>query len=119
MVNWGNAILVAVLGLATVFAVLIIIMIALMIMTKIFAPTKKEAPKPKEEPKIQTPPPADKQEPVKNSDDSELVAVIAAAIASYLDKPVSSLKIKSYRRLGEAKSSWGSISRKENIYKGF
>ena len=117
MVNWGNAILVAVLGLATVFAVLIIIMIALMIMTKIFAPTntvKKE-----EKPKITTPPPADKQEPVKNSDDSELVAVIAAAIASYLDKPVSSLKIKSYRRLGEAKSSWGSISRKENIYKGF
>ena len=41
MVNWGNALLVAVLGMGIVFIVLILIMCVLLIMEKIFAPKKK------------------------------------------------------------------------------
>ncbi|MBE7037564.1 MAG: hypothetical protein E7404_01520 [Ruminococcaceae bacterium] len=119
MVNWGNAILVAVLGLATVFAVLIIIMVAIMIMAKIFAPAKKETPKKEEilnKPVKNTVSVPKKDIIVEVREDTELIAVFAAAIAASLNTSTYNLKIKSYRRLGEAKSSWQNISRKENIY---
>lgn len=120
MVNWGNAILVAVLGLATVFAVLIIIMLALMLMTKIFAPKGSSQPKTEEKPiEVKKVTPAPQENLQQSKDDSELIAVLAAAISASLNTSTYNLKIKSYRRLGEAKTSWGSIARKENIYTKF
>lgn len=52
---------------------------------------------------------------VEPEDDLEIVAVIAAALASYLDIPASNLKIKSIKRINN--SGWG-ISAIENNLKG-
>lgn len=111
---WDTGVLVAILGMLTVFAVLIIIMMVLMIMERIFA--KNSLPK-KTEVKEKTPEvkPEVKAEvvPVKKADDGELVAVITAAIAASLGVPQRSLKIKSFKRVGKG---WTEASRQENIY---
>lgn len=115
MVDWGSALLVAVLGISIVFVVLALIMFVLMIMEKVFAPKKKEAIKSE---KINEIPNSEKTE-VKKEDDSELIAVITAAIAASLNTSTYNLKIKSYRKLGETGSAWNNASRKENIYSRF
>ena len=111
---WDTGVLVSILGLLTVFAVLIIIMMVLMIMERIFAknslPKKTEVKERAHEVK-----PEVKAEvaPVKKADDGELVAVITAAIAASLGVPQRSLKIKSFKRVGKG---WTEASRQENIY---
>ncbi len=115
-IDWGRAILVVVLGLATVFAVLIIIMLAIVIMSKIFAP-KNAKPKKDTAPSITNTPAPKAVEITQNEDDTELIAVIAAAIAASLNTSVNNLKIKSYKRLGTSNSAWANASRRENIYK--
>lgn len=116
MVDWGSALLVAVLGMVIVFIVLSLIMGVLIIMEKVFAPKKAVPKKEKEVTAVQVP--AVKE--VKK-DDSELIAVLTAAVAACLGgNGVSSgkFKIKSYRKLG-ASSQWSSAARKENIYSRF
>ena len=117
MVNWGNALLVVVLGLGIVFIVLAIIMFVLIVMEKMLAPKEKNTPPVKEEAeKAHTAP--QKTEEVKK-DDSEVVAAICAAICTVLNTSPGGFKIKSYRKLGESKSAWNRASRNENIYNGF
>ena len=123
MVDWGSALLVAVLGLSIVFIVLALIMLVLVFMEKIFAPKKNIEPKQsvkqevkKEEPK--------QTEIVKKADDGELIAVLTAAVAACLNANAPSgvssrFKIKSYRKLGDTSSAWNNASRKENIYSRF
>lgn len=118
MVDWGEALLVAVLGIGIVFIVLALIMGVLMLMEKIFAP-KNEAPaKAQEVKQVKEAPKAAAQE-VKTVDDSELIAVLTAAIAASLNTSTYNLKIKSYRKLGGTGSAWNNASRKENIYSRF
>ena len=123
MGDWGRAILVAVLGLSIVFIVLALIMLVLIVMEKIFAPKKKEEVKQsvKQEVKKEVP---KKAVEVKKADDTELIAVLTAAVSAYLNATSSSgisskFKIKSYRRLGDTNSAWNNASRKENIYSRF
>ena len=123
MVDWGSAILVAVLGLSIVFIVLALIMLVLIVMEKIFAPKKNEIPKQsvKQEVKKEEPKQTKK---VNKSDDAELIAVLTAAISACLNATSSSgvsskFKIKSYRKLGDTNSAWNNASRKENIYSRF
>lgn len=49
------------------------------------------------------------------SDDDELVAVIAAALAAYLDKPVSNIKVRSIKKMGAHVSSWAAAGRQEQM----
>ncbi len=117
---WDTGALVSILGLLTVFSVLVIIMLVLMIMERIFA-KKPEAPK--KEVKETKPEAKDVQAPRKKPEvtakkpvaqnDAELVAVISAAIAASMGVPARSLKIKSFKRVGKA---WNDASRQENIY---
>lgn len=122
MVDWGSALLVAVLGLSIVFIVLALIMLVLIVMEKIFAPKKKEAPSVKQEVKKEEP---KKPVEVKKNDDAELIAVLTAAVAACLNANTPSggistkFKIKSYRKLGDTSSAWNNASRKENIYSRF
>ena len=97
-----------IMGLATIFAVLIIIWGALAFM-RIFTydiPNRRKAAKEAEgsaaeaeaAPSVQTPEtPADAAD---SPDDKELVAVITAAIAASEGKPASSLRVVSFRRAG-------------------
>ncbi len=84
------------LGVLVIFSVLIILMLVLTFM-KVFAPSennevktnKSEVKAPETTPKTIS----------NNTDEEELIAVLAAAIASSLNTSVSNLRIRSYRRL--------------------
>lgn len=119
MVNWGNALLVVVLGLGIVFTVLAIIMFVLIIMEKLLAPKSKKdsitVETTEKEPVIQP----QQQTLETQKDDGEIIAAITAAICASFNTSPHSIRIKSYRRLGESASAWNRASRSENIYKGF
>ncbi|MDD3765769.1 MAG: hypothetical protein PHF89_01105 [Eubacteriales bacterium] len=49
-------------------------------------------------------------------DEEEIVAVISAAIAAYLDKPSSSIRITSFRRVNASSNPWRSAGIREIMY---
>lgn len=120
MVNWGNALLVVVLGLGIVFTVLAIIMFVLIIMEKLLAPKSKKdsitVETTEKEPVVIQP---QQQTLETQKDDGEIIAAITAAICASFNTSPHNIRIKSYRRLGESASAWNRASRSENIYKGF
>lgn len=50
-----------------------------------------------------------------NDDESELIAVLTAAIAMSLNTPASELRIKSFKRLPSGLTRWGTASVNENL----
>ena len=109
-----------VIGLLIVFAGLTIIIVSLKIMAAVFKmvenrkAAKLAAQAPKAEAPVPSAEPAPAEAPVETTDDNELIAVIAAAIAAFDfgngNKPV---KIKSIKRV----SGWKSAARTEQLYK--
>ena len=109
-----------VIGLLIVFAGLTIIIVSLRIMAAVFKmvenrkAAKLAAQAPKAEAPVPAAEPAPAEAPVEVTDDNELIAVIAAAIAAFDfgngNKPV---KIKSIKRV----SGWKSAARTEQLYK--
>ncbi|MBQ3669685.1 MAG: OadG family protein [Clostridia bacterium] len=109
-----------VIGLLIVFAGLTIIIVSLKIMAAVFKmvenrkAAKLAAQAPKAEAPVPAAEPATAEVPVEVTDDNELIAVIAAAIAAFDfgngNKPV---KIKSIKRV----SGWKSAARTEQLYK--
>ncbi len=96
-----------VVGLSIVFSVLIILMIVLMLMKVFFYkdPAKVNTEVKTEIPVAKAPVAAE----IKNSDDmdeSELVAVLTAAIAASLNTSTYNLKIKSYKRVTNSAPAW-------------
>ena len=91
-----------VMGICVVFLMLVIIMYVIKAM-QFFA--KEEQPQKKAEPK--------KSEPVveKTQDDTELVAVITAAIAASLGTSASDLVIRSYKKISGG--AWNNAGRRE------
>jgi len=55
-------------------------------------------------------------EEVEYSDDEELVAVIAAAIAANIGVDISNVKIKSIKRVPQNTSVWSKVGREEQIF---
>lgn len=53
--------------------------------------------------------------PPKEADDKELVAVIAAAIASSLGVAIPQIRIKTIRRINTLSPAWSEAGRKEQI----
>ena len=104
-----TGIVVAVIGLATVFVVLAILWGVLEIMRVIFgqASNKLEAPKiaPAPAPVPQAP----------STEEDDIIAVLTAAVAAMLDKPASGLQIKSYRRVDSSTPVWNKIARQDNL----
>lgn len=96
---------VTVVGLAIVFSVLIILMLVLMAMKAIFyKPNKTEkALQPESEIKTAN---TSAQAKENDMDESELIAVLTAAIAASLNTSTYNLNIKSYRRVGNSSPSW-------------
>ncbi len=98
--NITEGLMVTVLGMGTVFCVLLIIMIVITISSKIIMAIenkgKEEVPVAKTEPV-----PVPKAEPViaPKQDDLELIAVITAAIAMQENKSVDDLVVRSIRRI--------------------
>lgn len=115
----GEGAVVAVIGLGTVFAVLIILWGVLEFMRAIFSPKEKkdtapaveaEAPAPVAEPMAAAP-----KETADEMDEDELAAVLTAAIAASLGTSTYKLKIQSYRQIDSHAPVWNSVSRRENL----
>ncbi len=97
-------------GLAIVFAVLVILMLVMILMKKIFykEPQKTAAPAPaqiKAEPAVVE----------AKVDEGELIAVLTAAVAASLNTSTYNLQIKSYRRIGSNKPLWNRAGVTETI----
>ena len=109
-----------VIGLLIVFAGLTIIIFSLKVMAWIFQSVEKSkaAKAAKNAPKADEPAPAVEapavQEAIDVTDESELIAVIAAAIAAFdFGKGNAPVKIKSVKRV----SGWKNAARTEQLYK--
>ena len=106
MENITQGAVVAVIGICTVFAVLAILWCVLELMRVVFTAKNKQAP-------VAAPAPV----PVAaapQEDDSELIAVLTAAIAASLNQSTYNLKIKSYRRV-ETAPVWNRTARRDNL----
>lgn len=105
-----------VIGLAIVFSVLIILMIVLMLFKVIFYkdPAKSKKAEVKTEVKT-TPVKAD----VPEMDETELIAVLTAAVAASLNTSTYNLQIKSYRRTDNKMPAWNKAGITETINNRF
>ena len=108
----------AVIGLATVFSVLIILMIVITIMKMVFY---KDPSKSAPTPAPVVPEPVKPVTPVKTDemDDEELIAVITAAIAASLNTSTYNLRIKSLRRIDNNQPAWNRAGIRETINNRF
>ena len=82
--------------MATVFAILLILFVVLSIMKVVFTKKEASAKAAPQKPAAAITPIKDKVE--LKQDESELVAVITAAIAASTGKPASSFKVVSFRQ---------------------
>lgn len=105
---------VAVIGICTVFVVLAILWGVLELM-RVFFTAKKEKPAAPAAPAAPAPAPvAPSAAPAE--DDSELIAVLTAAIAASLNQTTTyNLKIKSYRRVDAGTPVWNRTARRDNL----
>ena len=101
----------SVVGLAIVFAVLLILMIVLKAFEKIFYKPQKEAKQSEVIKQV--------NEAVDNGDEEdsdELIAILTAAVAASLNTSTYNLKIKSYRRLDNNSTPWSKAGIRDTIY---
>ena len=115
----------ALIGLSTVFSVLIILMIVLFIMKAVFYknPKKQTTQSEKVAESVATAVaqaveelPSVEEVP---ADDTELVAVITAAIAASLNTSTYNLRIKSLRRIDNNQPAWNRAGIRETINNRF
>ncbi|MBQ7793519.1 MAG: OadG family protein [Clostridia bacterium] len=104
-------------GLAIVFAVLVILMLVMMAMKKIFYKGSAKTAAPAAP--APTPAPAPKQETANTVDEGELIAVLTAAVAASLNTSTYNLQIKSYRRIGNNAPLWNRAGVNETINSRF
>ncbi len=105
-----------VIGLSIVFAVLIILMIVLMLFKVIFYKDPKKAVKTAE---VKTEAPAAVEETADDIDETELIAVLTAAVAASLNTSTYNLKIRSYRRTDNKAPAWNRAGINETINNRF
>lgn len=103
-----------VMGIVVVFAVLVLIMLVIKAMALFSSENKKVDELP-----VQAPAQAPVQvtETKTNSDDTELIAVITAAIAAAMGKSASSLMIRSYKKISG--NVWNRAGRSETLENRF
>lgn len=111
---WAEGGTVTFLGILIVFACLVLIILLINIMAWIMKPKKKEEPKAevKFEEEIHKPLP---EMPVVEVENNELVAVLTAAVAAYMEDAETKLVVRSYRRVSPD-SAWARASRSAQIY---
>lgn len=102
-----------VLGLSIVFSVLIILMIVLALFKVIFYRA------PKKEIKPVTTAVSVNETAQEDTDEDELIAVLAAAVAASLNTSTYNLRIKSYRRTDNKTPSWNKAGLNETINNRF
>lgn len=103
-------------GLIIVFAVLLILMLVMMAMKVIFyRPETKESKVGEEKSNVDVNASIVESKSGDVQNDTELVAVIMAAIASSMNTSVSNIRIKSFKRASGVSSPWNRAGVKETI----
>lgn len=105
--------MVTVVGLSIVFSVLVVLMLVLILFKVIFYKDPKKAQPAEHSVKVQTqtqPTPVTAQ----TEDDTELIAVLTAAVAASLNTSTYNLRIKSYRRVDTKTNAWNRAGIREN-----
>ena len=105
-----------VIGLAIVFAVLIILMIVLSLFKVIFYKKPKTQAAPAAAPAQAAPV---EKETADDTDEEELIAVLTAAVAASLNTSTYNLRIKSYRRTYNKMTAWTKAGVTETINNRF
>lgn len=105
-----------VIGLAIVFAVLIILMIVLSLFKVIFYKKPKTQAAPAAAPAQAAPV---EKETADDTDEEELIAVLIAAVAASLNTSTYNLRIKSYRRTDNKMPAWNKAGVTETINNRF
>ena len=100
----------AIFGMGLVLGTLYILSLILDLMRVIFAPTQK-----KNNTAVTKDQTIKQTQTIHTEDDSELIAVITAAISEYLQTPISTIKIGAIRKIHEKTPIWGMASRIYNI----
>ena len=101
-----------VIGLAIVFAVLIILMIVLSLFKVIFYKKPKTQAAPAQAAPVE-------EETADDTDEEELIAVLTAAVAASLNTSTYNLRIKSYRRTDNKMPAWNKAGVTETINNRF
>lgn len=105
----GEGFKVTAVGLVIVFAVLIILMLVMMLMKVVFYKDPSKTAEEVAEP-VKTSTPAND-----NIDETELIAVLTAAIAASLNTSTYNLNIKSYRRIENTSPAWNKAGLRDVI----
>ena len=105
-----------VIGLAIVFAVLIILMIVLSLFKVIFYKKPKTQAAPAAAPAQAAPV---EKETADDTDEEELIAVLTAAVAASLNTSTYNLRIKAYRRTDNKMPAWNKAGVTETINNRF
>lgn len=108
---------VLIIGMTTVFSVLLILYLLLVGMKKIFYKETETSSEANREVSNEGLSEAPVQEIVETDDmdEDELVAVLTAAVAACLNQSTYNLRIKSYRRIDQSSPVWNITSRHEQI----
>lgn len=117
MQNFGQGLMIALIGYVLVFVVLCFLWGILEIMRIVFAPKKKNNVKTQlSAENVEKTAPVAANVP-EETDEEELVAVLTAAVAASLNTSAYNLKIKSFRRVDTIDNAWSSASRVDAVNK--
>ena len=110
----GEGVMVTVAGLIIVFSVLIILMLVMMAMKKIFykEPEKTETKADEVQKTVSQQEQPPEEQP---TEDPNLIAVLAVAVAASLNTSAYNLKIKSYRRIDNNAPAWNRAGLRDAI----
>lgn len=114
-VTLAQALVVTLFSMGIVFVTLLVISFMLDGFKAVLftSPTEKEAVKKVKQPAST---PSQVENPVVEQDEEELVAVITAAIASSLSKPVDQIIVRNIIRVPDDGSAWSRAGLQEQIY---
>lgn len=115
IVSIGDALIITLFSMVVVFAGLVALSFCISILKNI---SREKKPETEEEPaaKDTDNTPARETEEVEKTNDEELIAVIASAIAANLGLSIPEIKIKSIRRTSQNPTAWAAASRQEQMY---
>ena len=99
MENLSNGITVLVIGMAVVFSVLIVLLIVTSLFKFVFSSSKNEQEKNIAKPASVPAKPAAEFQPGFDTEDGELIAVIASSIAAHLNTGSGDIKIRSIKKV--------------------
>ncbi len=115
-ITLGDSLIITVFSMLVVFVALILISYLIRIL-RVVATEKKDVAENKIENTFSSATVLNsvEEEKINETDEEELVAVIAAAIAASLDVSIPQVKIKSIRRVPQNTPLWAEVGRREQI----